>query len=112
MSQPHLPSSCLAVMQRTKSHVLLQTTTRSSPTLSSPLVHTLEWWDSLALVLVECRADNTTVGQVDLAVGLLLPAERVLHPVVVVTIREILTGVGTTGFLSGSGRGSGLGTIE
>lgn len=75
------------------------------------LVHTLEWRNSLALGLVKRVADDLAVGQVDLAVGLLLERQGVLHPVDVVTVGEVFTGVGTTGFLSVGGRGSGLSTV-
>ena len=51
------------------------------------LVDTLEWWHRLALVLVERVADNATVLEVDLGrVHVVLPRERVLHPVLVVTL--------------------------
>lgn len=42
--------------------------------------------------------------------GRLLEAEGVLHPVLVVTIGEVLAGVSTTRLLAGGGRGGGLGT--
>lgn len=43
---------------------------------------------------------------------LLLPAERVFHPVLVVTVGVVLAGVGTTRLLPvGSGSGS-LGTVS
>lgn len=55
-------------------------------------------------------ANNTTVREIDLAMGLLLPAESVLHPVLVVTLGVVLTGVSATRLLSGSGSGGGLDT--
>lgn len=79
---------------------------------STSLVHTLERWYSLALGLVEGVADDPAVAQLDLAVGLLLEGQGVLHPVDIVTLRVVLTGVGTTGLLAVGGRGGGLGTVE
>lgn len=70
------------------------------------LVHTLEWRHSLALSLVKGVGNDGTVTELHLAVRLLLEGQRVLHPVVVVTLRVILTGMGTTGLLAvGSGNG-------
>ena len=37
------------------------------------LVRSLEWWNSLALVLVQCVAHNFSVSQLDLPVRCLLP---------------------------------------
>jgi hypothetical protein len=42
-------------------------------TLKMLLISTLERWYSLALVLVQCGANDLPVAQVDLAVWLLLP---------------------------------------
>jgi hypothetical protein len=72
------------------------------------LVLSLERRDSLALVLIQRCAHDSPVLDVDGGVGLLLPGEGVLHPVLVVTVREILTGVGTTGFLADGGGFGGL----
>lgn len=55
-------------------------------------------------------ADDLAVGQIDLAVGLLLERQGVLHPVDVVTVGVVFTGVGTTRLLSVGGRGGGLST--
>lgn len=76
------------------------------------LVHTLEWRNSLALGLVKCVADDLAVGQIDLAVRLLLERQGVLHPVDVVTVGVVFTGVGTTRLLAVGGRGGGLGTAD
>lgn len=76
------------------------------------LVSTLEGRDGLALSLIQSTSLNSTVAELDLAVGLLLPGESVLHPVLVITVREILTGVGTTRLLTVGGGGSSLGTIR
>lgn len=76
------------------------------------LVHTLEWRNSLALGLVKRVADDLAVGQVDLAVRLLLERQGVLHPVDVITVGVVFTGVGTTRLLSVGGRGGGLSTAN
>jgi hypothetical protein len=75
------------------------------------LVDTLEGRHGLALSLIEGRVDDAAVAEVDLAVRLLLPCEGVLHPVLVVTLGVILTGVGTAGFLAVGGSNGGLGAI-
>jgi len=75
------------------------------------LVCTLERRHGLALGLVQSGADDLSVGQVDLAVRLLLERESVLHPVLVVTVRVILAGVSTTRLLSVGSRLGGLDTI-
>jgi len=75
------------------------------------LVGTLEWRHGLALVLIQSVGLNGTVVKVDLAVGLLLPGEGVLHPLVIVTLGVVLTGVSTTGLLAVSGSDGGLGTV-
>ena len=96
------------------------------------LVDTLEWRDGLAFVLIEGLVNDATV--LDLNVGRLdvvLPCQGVLHPVLVITLqsrvrkcgtysryfatnlRVVLTGVGTTGLLAGSGRSDSLnGTLQ
>lgn len=79
--------------------------------LTNNLVHTLKWWDSLALGLVKRVANDLAVGKVDLAVGLLLERQCVLHPVDVVTVGVVLTGMGTTRLLSVGGGGGGLGAV-
>lgn len=57
-------------------------------------------------------ADDLAVGQVDLAVRLLLERQGVLHPVDIVTVGVVFTGVGTTRLLSVGGRGGGLSTVD
>ena len=74
------------------------------------LVSTLEWRHGLALALVQGLVLDGTVAQIDLAVGLLLPGESVLHPVGVVTVGVVFTGVSTTGLLTVGGGGGSLGT--
>jgi hypothetical protein len=76
------------------------------------LVDTLERRNGLALVLIQGLGLNGTVTEVDLAVSLLLPGEGVLHPVLVVTVGEVLTGVSTTRLLTVGGSQGGLGTVE
>ncbi|KAI6755199.1 hypothetical protein HG531_004305 [Fusarium graminearum] len=68
-------------------------------------------WHGLALGLVQGGADDLSVGQIDLAVRLLLERECVLHPVLVISVGEILAGVSTTRLLSVGGRLGGLDTI-
>jgi hypothetical protein len=73
------------------------------------LVLSGEGRDGLALSLVKSGAGDLAVTELDLAVGLLLPCQGVLHPVLVVTVGEVLTGVSTTGLLS---LGGGLGGLD
>lgn len=79
--------------------------------LATRLVGTLERRHGLALVSVQGFGLDFTVAQLDLAVRGLLPCEGVFHPVLVITLGVVLTGVGTTGFLTVSGSNSGLRTI-
>lgn len=74
------------------------------------LVRPLERWDGRALLLVEGVPVDGAVREVDLAVRGLLVGKGVLHPVVVVTLRVVLTGVGTTGLLAVGGSNGSLGT--
>lgn len=74
------------------------------------LVGTLEWRHRLALLLIKGLVLDGSVAQVNLAVGLLLPGEGVLHPVDIVTLGVVLTGVSTTGLLTVGSGSSGLGT--
>lgn len=76
------------------------------------LVHTLERRDGLALVLVKGVGDNTTVAQVDLAMGLLLEREGVLHPFLIVTLGEILARMGSARLLASGGRSGGLNAVK
>ena len=80
--------------------------------VSLSLVYTLEWRHGLALGLIQGGGNDVAVRQVDLAVGLLLEAESVVHPGLVVSVGVVLTGVGATGLLAGGGRGGGLGTVQ
>lgn len=71
------------------------------------LIHTLEWWHGLTLRLVEGVGDDGAVTELDLAVGLFLEGQSVLHPVIVVTVGVVLTSVSATGLLAvGSRHGS------
>jgi hypothetical protein len=72
------------------------------------LVASGERRNGLALVLVQGGADNGAVAELGLSVGLLLPRESVLHPVLVVTVGIVLAGVGATGFLAVGGALGGL----
>lgn len=89
---------------------ILQILCGSIPKIAS-LVGTLERRHSLALVLIQGVGLDGTVAKLDLTVGLLLPGESVLHPVLIVTVGVVLTGVGTTGLLAVGSGSSGLGTI-
>lgn len=77
---------------------------------AASLVHTLERRHRLALLLVQRVGLHRTVLQVHLAVGLLLPRQGVLHPVLVITLGVVLPGVGATGLLAVGGGNGGLGT--
>jgi hypothetical protein len=50
---------------------------------------------ALALVLIEGVHHDATVADVDLTLRRLLPSERVLHPVLVVAVGVVFTGVCT-----------------
>lgn len=76
------------------------------------LVGTLERWDRLAFSRIQSIGLNATVTKLDFAVGLLLPRQSVLHPVLIVTIGEVLTGVGSTRLLTGSCGSGSLGTVR
>lgn len=80
--------------------------------LSLVLIHTLEWWHGLAFGLVEGVGDDGAVTELDLAVGLLLEGESVLHPVVVVTVGVVLTGVSATRLLAVGSRNGSLGAKD
>jgi len=69
----------------------------------------LEWRNSLALGLVQCAADNLSVVQLDVWLAdVSLEGKGVLHPLVIVSVREVLSGVSTSGLLSGRGGDNGL----
>ena len=57
-------------------------------------------------------SDDTAVGQIHVAMGLLLETQSVLHPVDIVTVGVVLAGVSTTRLLPVGGGGSGLGAVE
>lgn len=53
------------------------------------LIYTLEWWHRLALILIKCGRDHTTIGDVDGWLGgVFHPSQRVLHPVFVVALER------------------------
>lgn len=86
----------------------------SSPSVprATRLVCTLERRHRLALLVIQGLGLDSTEVQVNLAVGVLLPCEGVLHPVLVITLREVLTSVGTTGLLTVGSSNSGLGSVS
>ena len=55
------------------------------------LVGSLEWGNGLALILVQSMAYDRSVGKIDLALRLLLISKTVLHPLLVVPLREVLS---------------------
>lgn len=63
-------------------------------------VFACEWWHALALVLVKSVHGYGTIANVDLGLGLLLPGQTVLHPVLVIAIRVVLARVSSAGFLA------------
>ena len=68
------------------------------------LVYTLERRHSLALILIQSSINNATVLDFDIGfVDVALESESMFHPFVVITVGEVLTGMGATGFLAGSG---------
>lgn len=73
------------------------------------LVHTLEWWHRLALVRVQGVLLDSTVGDFHRAVRLLLEGQSVLHPVLIITLRVVLAGMGTARLLAVSSGVGGLG---
>jgi len=76
--------------------------------LPHSLVLASEWRNRLALGLVQSVTHDGAVANVYLVVCLLLPGECVLHPVLVITVGVVLTGVGTAGFLTVGGGFGGL----
>lgn len=64
------------------------------------LVNTLERRNSLTLILIKSVANNSSVRQVGLSMWLLLECQAVLHPLLVVSVWVVLTGVGATRFLA------------
>jgi hypothetical protein len=104
---------CCSISIGNKSVVFFQRDPQTDRTpLKESLVSTLEGRNGLALVLIQSTRLNSTVAELDVTVGLLLPCESVLHPVLVITVGEVLTGVSTTGLLTVGGSQGGLGTVE
>lgn len=103
------PPSARVYKRKLKSFYSISSIPHLPRSQSNTLVHTLEWGHSLALVLVQSVANNATETEFDLAVGLLLERQSVFHPVLVVTLRVVLTGVSTAGFLAVGSRVGSLG---
>lgn len=93
-------------------HAIHQTAEHTKEEKIVCLVYTLEGRNRLALSLVQGVGDDTAVRQINLAVWCLLETESVLHPVLVVTVGVIFTGVGTTRLLTVGGGDGGLGTVK
>lgn len=72
------------------------------------LILPLERGHRLALRLIERSTRDMSIPDLDILMRLPLPRERVLHPLLVVTIREVLASVGATRFFAVGGRLSGL----
>ena len=72
------------------------------------LVLTLERRDGFALILVHRLHAHGAVADVDLLVRLLLPRQRMLHPILVVSVRIILAGMSPAGFFAVRGGFGGL----
>lgn len=102
---PHIPSLSRPCLHTYSTFFQLRLTQARppQPTKEIPpffLVDTLEGRDSLALILIQRVADYSSVGEVHLAMWLLLERQAVLHPVLVVSVGEVFSGVSTSGFLS------------
>lgn len=80
-----------------------------SGTPPDDLVSSLERRDRLTFLLVQGRADDASVAEVHRAVGLLLEAQGVFHPVLVVSLGVVFPGVGSAGLFPIGGRNGGLG---
>lgn len=75
---------------------------RQSGYRTSNSVHTLEWRDRLALVFVKRLVNHVPVLDLNLRLGVVtLEGESVLHPVLVVALRVILSGMRSARLLSG-----------
>lgn len=65
----------------------------SSLAISVSLILSCKRRYSLALGLIQCVCNNSTIPNLNLLMWLLLPCERVLHPVLIVSVRVVLTSV-------------------
>jgi hypothetical protein len=79
---------------------------------SSSLICSLEWWNRLALVLVEGVHVYGAVPNINFAGCLLLPRKRVLHPFFIVTVGIIFASVSATRLFAVGGGLSSLRTIN
>lgn len=62
---------------------------KDSKTTATHLVYSLERRDGLALIHVEGRIDDAAVLDVNFRrIGVVQPSESVLHPVLVITLKE------------------------
>lgn len=78
--------------------------------LFSALVYSLERWDGRTFLLIQSVAYNSSVGDIDLAMSFLLEGQGMLHPVLVISVGVVFSGVGTTGLLSCGSSSSSLGS--
>lgn len=72
------------------------------------LVDTLGWRNRLTIVLIQGVANDISVIQPDWSTKLLLVRQGVLHPFSVVSVRVVISSMGTSRFRSSSSRGSSL----
>jgi len=63
------------------------------------LVSPLEWWDRLAFILVERVINHGPIPYINAIMWSLLPSQGMFHPVLVVSVWVIFSGMGTTRFL-------------
>jgi hypothetical protein len=63
------------------------------------LVRPLEWWDRLAFILVERVTNHGPIPYINATMWSLLPSQGVFHPVLVVSVWVIFSGMGTTRLL-------------
>jgi len=57
------------------------------------LVCTLERRYALALIFIQCMHRHSPIANIDLAMRHLLPSQGVLHPVIVIAVGVVFTGV-------------------
>ena len=62
-------------------------------------IDSFEWWNSLDFVIKGC-VNNISVCNLWLVLSFGLVGESVLHPVLIVSLLEVVSGVGTSGLLS------------
>src|SRR5277367_397368 len=76
------------------------------------LVRPLEWRDRLAFILVERVTNHGPIPYINATVWSLLPSQGMFHPVLVVSVWVIFSGMGTTRLLPVSSSSSCLRTAR